>query len=113
MENRIVRNKNFLKSLLKSRNKSQRKKLVKTATKDEITSICELCLNLKRLNSFAHPELGKSLKKYKPSIKSLLNKRLGTERKRSIIIQQGGFLPFLAPIAGTLIAGLVSQWLKN
>jgi len=113
MDNRVVRNKRFLKKLLKTKTKSERQKIVKKASKDQITSICELCFNLKRLNSVQYPELVSSLKKYRPCVKSLLNRRLSVEKKRDLLVQKGGFLPFLAPIAGTLIAGLVSKWLKN
>ena len=113
MENRVLRNKTFLKSILKAKTKSQRRKLVKKATNDEINSICELCFNLQRLNSKTYPKVSESLKKYRPSLKTLLKKRVPIKIKRQLIVQKGGFLPFLAPIAGTLISSLVSKWLKK
>jgi len=108
MGERVYRNQDFLRLLCKT-TAPQRKALVRTATTDQIESICECALNVLRKNVPLTPSEIVKLRKNKRVIYKLADKRVPVSKKRKKLEQAGGFLPaLLVPILSTVL-GLVGD----
>ena len=108
MSRRIIQNEPFIHLLARSRPK-RRKSLLKQATREELTSLFEICLNILKGNMPLNQTEYQRLKKHRNIIRKLANKRLSFKRKKVIVNQKGGFLGTLAsiaiPVLGSLLAG--------
>lgn len=95
---RLRRNFEYLKYLKKAK-KNQRNSLLKTAHKDLILCICDCALNVLRGNVRLSTKTKKALCRHRAALRALAENRRGIEKKRKLLVQKGGFLPFLlAPI---------------
>lgn len=107
---RLRRNLQFLKSLKKAK-KRQRSTILKSANKDLILCICDCAYNVLKGNVHLKPKDKKALRRHKRALRALAEKRVALKRKQKLLVQKGGFLPFLlAPIlsaAGGLLGGLI------
>lgn len=108
--NRVVIHKQFLKELMRKQPSAKRHLKIKKASTEEIRSICELCVNLKRgVLPITKRRLTKLLP-YKKEIKHISLKTPSIKKKRELLVQRGdGFLPLLAP----LVAIVAERWLRN
>ena len=86
---------------------AQKRALLRTATKSQINALCEICLNILA----GHLPLNiKRLKKYKNTIRKLAKRSVGIHKKKALLVNQsGGFLPALAPVILSALAGLVGR----
>ena len=95
---RLRRNFKYLKYLKKAQ-RNQRCALLKSAHKDLILCICDCAVNVLKGNVRLTAKHKKALRRYRAALRALTENRRGVETKRKLLIQKGGFLPFLlAPI---------------
>lgn len=95
----IEKNIDFLKKL---KNKKSQKNILKNCTNKNMQAICE-CITPKNIllmkkRNLINKKALKSLKQHKKYLSLLLQKKTLKTRKE-ILKQNGGFLPFLIPIA--------------
>ena len=84
--------------------KNKRNILIKKGDKEFILSICECVFNTLKGNiNFKKSDLIK-LKKYKNTLRNLLNKS-SIIKKKEILVQNGGFLQILLP---TIVSGVLT-----
>jgi hypothetical protein len=89
-----ARNLEFLKSISKC-NELSRKQSLTSCSNDSIKAISEIALNTLKGNLKLTPLQIRQLKKHKKNVRQLAKKKLSVKEKRKLLIQQGGFLPFL------------------
>lgn len=115
MSSRLKDNAEILKYLAKCNNKRFRKHIISEAPKDLVYSICEGCSNILRGKVPLSKEQFNNLKRHHSTLKRLASKQGGRrlKEKRQILVQNGGFLPFvLGPLIGlasSLISGLIDR----
>jgi hypothetical protein len=86
---------------------AQKKQLLRTASTEQVKTICECIDNVLKRNIPLAPEHLCELKKYKKVLYTLADRRVPIPRKKRIIEQSGGFLPaLLIPIIGAILGGL-------
>ena len=85
----------------------QRKALLKHATNDQISCLSEIAYNLLAHNIPVSDKVKQKLSKHKHSLRVLANPRTSVKKRKQILIQKGGFLPFLIPAAASLIGALL------
>lgn len=96
----------FLRMLART-HPSQKRALLKSASKEQISSLCEICLNIANGNV---PVNVKKLKKYKNTVRNLAKKSISLQAKRNMLINQsGGFLPLLAPAILSALGGILGR----
>lgn len=84
---------------------AQKRALVQTANNDQISSLCEVCVNILNGNI---PVNVRKLRKYKNILRLLSNKRESTQKKKRILVNQsGGFLPLIAPAIISALGGIL------
>lgn len=108
MSKRIKATQPFLHLLAHSDTK-RRKSLLKQATKEELTTLFEICLNILRGHLPLSPQLHKKLKKERRTLRTLADKKISLKRKRNLVNQKGGFLGTLAGIALPILAQLLRK----
>ena len=96
--------------VLKNGRPKLRKAIVSNCNKDLLHSICECVLNVLNGNIRLSDCKKRKLKKFKDSLRSLVDKRLPLASKRRVILQRGGFLlPLLSAVLPTLAGQLFRQ----
>ena len=98
---KLKRNLDILKVLSKCK-KSLRTGIIQGGDRDLIITLCECVLNLLNGNINISQQEHSKLKKYKNSLRKLLEKK-NLKEKKKILIQKGGFLEILLP---AIISGL-------
>jgi len=110
MPNLIEKNIDFLKSVEKL-SPYKRKKLLKSASEDNILALKEIAHNLLTGNLNV-PEI-KKLKRHRQSIRKFVKKKSSLKSKRKLLIQKGGFLPLmitpLLSAIGTVTGKVISK----
>ena len=97
---------NFLYILARS-HPSQKKALIRTASNEQLKSLCEICLNVLGGNI---PINLQKLKKYKKLLRALADKKFSVQRKKRILLNQsGGFLPVIAPAIISALGGILGR----
>lgn len=82
--------------------------IIKTADKELIHCLCECAHNILKGNVPLSSDQKSKLKRHKRILRTLEDKQVSLNKKRSKL-QTGGFLPaLLAPLIGTVIAPLAS-----
>jgi len=109
MVRRILKNKKFLEYYLETDPKS-RKRLLKGANHDQIKSLCEATLNVVKKNINVPSKAKQELYKHKAVIKRVAFKKEPISKKKSLLVQKGGFLPIILStvlplLANALLAG--------
>lgn len=94
----------LLQSVTRLREKHQRRVFLQSLTQPEIRCLLELLLNIVKQRVPIRACDRSRLEKHTPLIRKLLNKDKTLLERKKILVQNGGFLPFLAPI----IAGISS-----
>jgi len=106
------RNLNFIKNIYKCKG-DKRKKLISTATKDNIDSISEIALNTLKGNVPIQLNSLKKLKRHANSVRKISRKGVSVKERKRVLQQEGGFLPLiLAPFlsaAGTLVGRALAK----
>ena len=112
MSKRLQENLELLK-LLKKAKAQDRKVILQNANKSLILCLCECIKNILEGNVKLKPAEKKRLARHADILRQVADRKLNTESKRKLLIQQGGFIPALvAPIlgiAGSLVADLVGR----
>ncbi len=108
---RIKNNLDLLKKLSNC-NKSQRKYILQKGKKELIFSICECVLNFINGNLKTDDETFEKLKKYKSTLRKLLEKS-SLKKKKELLVQKGGFLQILLPSLITGISALIENLVKK
>lgn len=89
-------------------NDEQRKALLRKADPKLVRRICECALNVLVGNVPLNKNHKSRLRKHAPTLRVLAKRNVTLARKKSLIVQRGGFLPaLLAPIIGTVLASLI------
>ncbi|GFX54608.1 uncharacterized protein TNCV_792941 [Trichonephila clavipes] len=89
---------------------AQRKAILKSATDDQIKTLCEICDNL--LSGNIPTKKIKKLCSYKRVIRLLANRSVPISRKRKLFTtnrQVGGFLPLILPGVLSLLGGIAGK----
>lgn len=108
--NRVRRHVHLL-HLLSSASPQQRKAILRTANKEQIKSICEICQNLLSGNI---PVSIKKLRTHRKIIRQLADKKIPFSKKRKLFLNQtGGFLPFVIPAVLSLLSGIAGKAIGN
>lgn len=94
-------------------NKKQAKTLIKDSSPDLIHCICEICHNLLQDNiPLSECDL-KKVKKHKKIIRALATRGESVKKKKKIILNQKGgilpFLPLLLPALASAAGGLIGK----
>jgi len=106
MSKRIKVNQPFLHLLARSGPK-RRKQLLHQATKDELTSLFEICLNIIKGNLPLKPKDYKKFKRYKTILRTLSDRKVPLIKKKKLVNQKGGFIGSLAAFAIPLLVSLL------
>ncbi|GFX47326.1 uncharacterized protein TNCV_4992321 [Trichonephila clavipes] len=105
--NRIKRHVHLL-HVLSSANPQQRNAILKSATNEQIKTLCEICQNV--LEGNVSKAKFRQLCRYKKVIRQLADRNIPIARKRKLLTNQtGGFLPLVLPAALSLVGGLVGK----
>ena len=107
LSKRLRMNEPFL-HLLACSSVKRRKFLLKQATKKELASLFEICLNVLRGNLPLSPHVHKPLKQERNTLRKLADKKISLEQKK-VINQKRGFLGTIASIALPLLAQILSK----
>jgi hypothetical protein len=96
---KVIKEREFLRKICKSCSEAKRKKILQTATKQQIEVLAEICKNLTRGNlKLTKPQLRK-LQNHAPFVRTLGRQRTFNGARR--VIQKGGgfpFVPILIPL---------------
>lgn len=83
---------------------SRQKQEVKVASNKFIHHLCSATCKLRRCNKLRlSPKMKRDFKRYGPKLRALTKQRTSIHKKRMILTQKGGILPFLVPI---IVAGI-------
>jgi len=86
---------------------AQKRALLQTANKNQIESLCEICLNILSGNL---PINVQKIKKYKNVLRTLTKKSASIQRKKKLLLNQsGGFLPLIAPAIISALGGILGR----
>ena len=108
MSRRIDANQSFLRLLARSGPK-RRKSLLQHATKEELTSLFEICLNILQGHFTLSPKRYKQFKRERHTLRTLADKKVGFQRKKKLVNQKGGFIGALASFAIPLLTQLLTK----
>lgn len=108
MSKALKNSESYLRLLAKSNGK-RRKVLLDQATREELKSLCEICLNILKGNLPLDNRNFKHLKRNRQTIKLLANSKVPIKIKRQALNQKGGFLGNIASIALPLLVSLFSK----
>ena len=91
-------------------NPKVQKHLLKTCDDSCIRLLTQISSNLITGNIHLKPNQRKRLSSFKHILRELRHRGTPISEKRKLLIKQkGGFLPFLLPIAASALGGLISQ----
>lgn len=106
------RNHSFL-ELIRTCKPKKRKQLINGATADNIKALSEIAHNTLKGNLKLPEPILKKLKRHKSSIRSLAKKNQSVTAHKSMLIQKGGFLPFLVTPFLAAAGSLAGKVLAN
>lgn len=89
-------------------NKNQRTALLRTADDKFIRCICECVVNTLKGNVPLEHREKEHLSKYKTTLRRIAAKQGNWKTKRKIVLQRGGFLPYIiGPILSALLTRII------
>lgn len=103
----------FLNLLAESKTPKKRKLLADWANKNDIDALSEISLNTLKGNVKLSPQMYKKLKRYKTALRTLASKKASLKKRKSVVKQQGGFLPMLIPAALSVMSSIVPEIIKS
>ncbi|GFU94593.1 uncharacterized protein TNCV_3699011 [Trichonephila clavipes] len=95
--------------VLSAASPQQRNAILKSATNEQIKTLCEICQNVLAGNV---PKANvKRLCRYKRTIRQLADRSISLGRKRKLLTtnQTGGFLPLVLPAVLSFVGGLLGK----
>ena len=108
----VVRNRDFL-NRLHSCKRGQRSKIIKRATRDNINALSEVAINTLLGNIPLNPAQKSHLKRHRSKIRVLAHRHTSVKKKKDLLVQKGGFLPFLLTPLLSIIGGLAANALSK
>lgn len=103
---KIRKNSSFLRMLLTAPPK-QRRALIRTANKEQVSCLCEICLNILGGNI---PVNVNKFKKFKNTLRKLANSSTKNSTKKQIMLNQtGGFLSAILPTIATVLGNILGS----
>ena len=94
-----IKHQEYLTLLSKSKNPHRRKKLIEAGNSGEIQAVTECIQNIISGNVPVNKNQLKLLKRYKYVLRNLAKKCRPIKNKKKMLLQKGGFLGALLPIA--------------
>lgn len=110
---KTLKRKDFLTLLGNARTIAKRKYILDNCSTDDINAISESCNNLLANNIKLSKRQYKSLKKHQTDIRKIARSNIKPKTKKKILIQRGGFLNVLLPLAVEAIIGLIKHKKKK
>ena len=108
----LTSNDNFLR-FLHDANLRQRKQLLRTASNNQLQSLCECAFNILRRNVPLNPSQLHKLQqpRTRKLVYQLASRKVPIAKKRKLLVQSGGLpiLPILAPIIASVLSTLISR----
>lgn len=87
---------------LRSMNAADRVKNLKVANRKFIDEFSRHLMKLRKSKTVS-PAVRKKMKRHANKLRLLVNRRTSVDKRRRILTQKGGILPFLIPLLGGLI----------
>ena len=112
MATRLEITENFAYKLADASRK-QRKKLLKSASEEQLKGLFEICLNIIRGNVPMEQSDFQRLKRHKNTLTALASRKVPMYKKRRIAHQKGGFLGSIAAFALPVLAQLITSRLAR
>jgi hypothetical protein len=110
---RVMKKKDYLNLLAKSKGKSRRDKLIDIGDKSEMDAVSECVMNALAGNLQLKDCQFKKLQKHAKALRWVAKKSLPLRKKKALLKQSGGILPILLPLAlsavGSLAKGLFQR----
>ena len=94
--------------VLANKDKKLRNAVLKFSNKKFIFAICELVDNLLAGNIPISQKQKKNLSKYKCLCRKIANKSIDVNKKRRLLVQNGGFLGELIPLAISVVPEIIN-----
>ncbi|GIX81570.1 uncharacterized protein CEXT_562521 [Caerostris extrusa] len=105
--NRIKRHVHLL-HVLSAASPQQRNAILKSATNEQIKTLCEICQNV--LAGNVRKRMSNDCVAVKRTIRQLANRNISIARKRKLLTNQtGGVLPLVLPAVLSFVGGLVGK----
>jgi hypothetical protein len=111
MYKRLLGQEPFLRLLSRSSAKS-RKVLLQQASKKELTTLFEICLNIIKGNIPLTNTQLKKLKKHQKLIRALSDKKISLRQKKLIVNQKGGAIRAVVGTIASLVLPLLAKLIK-
>ena len=111
MDKRLLAQEPFLRSLTRSSPK-RRKLLLQQATKDELTVLFEICLNILKGNIPLNNTAFKKLKRHKRILRTLGSKKMALTHKENLVNQKGGAIGTVVEMIASLVLHLLDRLMK-
>lgn len=111
-----IKHQDYLTLLSKTKNPASRKKLIDAGDNGQIGAVAECIQNIVDGNVPLSREHLRYLQRYKNVLRRLADKCRGKKKKeyrQKLLKQNGGFLPFLVPLAVKALGGLFGGLLGN
>ena len=110
MSSRLPANEAFLRLVgSKSTSPKQRREVLRTASNEQVKSLCECAYNILKRNVPVTPAQLQDLRRHKKLMYMLADRSVPVDAKRRRIQQRGGFIvALLRPIASALLGALLS-----
>lgn len=105
---RLRKHRDYLKQL-NTASPGFRKHLLASSNNELIKCICEIVDNSLKGNLSLPPKKVSKLKRYKNLLRKITDKKLPLKLKKSLLVQEGGFLPLLLGPALALVGGLAGR----
>ena len=105
--------KDFLNLLAQSKTPKRRRLLIEWAGKNDLDALSEISLNTLKGNIKLNPSSYKKMQKYKKVLRTLASKKASVNKRKKIVKQHGGFLPFLIPAALSVVSSIVPEIVKS
>lgn len=109
---KVLQRKDFLTLLAKSKKPKQRKLLMDWAEKADLRALSECTLNVLNGNVPLTPKQRKNLEKFKRSLRILCDIKTSDRIKKREVVQRGGFLQFLIPLALSAATSIIPELVK-
>lgn len=109
---KIIKEKEYLTLLAKTKNRKKRAALIDLATANEINALSELIVNILNANVPLNPKTKTRLVRYKTDLRELCKKTLSTKTKKRLL-QKGGILNVILPLAISALSSLIPAIIKK
>lgn len=109
---KVMKKRDYLNLLAKSKSKSRRDKLIDVGDKSEMDAVSECVKNALVGTLPLNPGQFKQLKKHAKALRWIAKRALPIKKKKTLLKQTGGILPILLPLALSAV-GSIAKGLFN